>query len=572
MILPIFSSLQRILKMDNIKHLIEQTKHLKVLYVEDDESTRMEFVSLFELLFETVQVAEDGLDALEKYKEDEFDLVITDINMPRMNGIELLKTIKTMNKLQKVVIITAYNDAEHLLEAIQAGASDFILKPLDIDLLEKSLIKIVQTIYAEKLLVRYNDELEKALEEKTKQLIDNLMRDDVTGLLNRKALNQKLETSTNKTLALVNIDTFDSINITYGYKNADMLLKAFATELQNFCTHDASLFYIGADEFVIVYENTPFDIIEKSLKELQETIKEKEFHIDNFTIKCTISIALAQGSDYLLKNAHIALKESHKKGKSRFTSYNGNIALEKFQHQIKEYTPLIKEAVKEFLIVPYFQPIVENATGKVEKFEALARIVDSSHKTHQPASFIKVAELTGMIPDITHIMIDKTFQVFQNTNYSFSINISQQDLNDTYLVDYFKLKTEQYNIDPSRVIVEILEGADNNEIHYEIEQLQKLKEFGFLIAIDDFGAENSNFERVHAMNVDFIKIDGQFIKDIDTNEKSYNIAKTITMFAHSLGAKVVAEFVHSKEVLDKINELGIDYSQGYYFSEPKPSI
>jgi len=560
--------------MDDIKELIEQTKTLRVLYVEDDESTRIEFLALFEILFQDIQIATNGIEALEFYTSTtkKFDLVITDINMPKMDGIQLLKEIKAIQDNQKIIILTAYNDAQHLLEAIQFGASDFILKPLDVTLLKKSLLKVVHTIYAEKLLMRYNEELKQELEKKTEQLINQLMHDDVTNLLNRKALNKKLETQTDKILALLNIDKFDSINITYGYKNADLLLKKISEELELFCTHNASLYYIGADEFVIVYENVEISIIENSLKRIQGIIKEKEFHIDTFTIKCTLSIAVAQGSDYLLKNAHIALKESKIKGKNRFTKYNGNIALEKFQHQIKEYTPLIKEAVKEFLIVPYFQPIIDNKTGKIEKFEALARIVDKAQKTHQPASFIKVAELTGMIPDITHIMIDKTFQVFQKTNYSFSINISQQDLNDTYLVDYFKLKTKQYNIDPSRVIIEILEGADNHEIHYEIEQLQKLKEFGFLIAIDDFGAENSNFERVHAMNVDFIKIDGQFIKDIDTNKKSYNIAKTITMFAHSLGAKVVAEFVHSKEVLEKIQELGIDYSQGYYFSEPKPSL
>ncbi len=177
-----------------------------------------------------------------------------------------------------------------------------------------------------------------------------------------------------------------------------------------------------------------------------------------------------------------------------------------------------------------------------------------------------------MIPDITRIMIDKSFKAFANNAYEFSINISEFDLNDGYLRKYFQEKLQQYNIDASRVVIEVLEGISAIGAKNSLEQLLELKADGFAIAIDDFGVQNSNFERVHSMQVDFIKIDGSFIKNIYKDPKSYNVVKTITDFGKSIGAKIIAEYVHSKEVQDIVVALGIDYSQGYYFSEPLQSI
>ena len=133
-------------------------------------------------------------------------------------------------------------------------------------------------------------------------------------------------------------------------------------------------------------------------------------------------------------------------------------------------------------------------------------------------------------------------------------------------------KLKEYGIVPSRVILEVLEGISATGAKDALQQLTDLKEMGFCIAIDDFGAQNSNFERVHSMQVDFIKIDGSFIKNINTNSKSFSIVKTITDFAKSIGAKTVAEFVYLKDVQEIVAELGIEFSQGYYFSEPKMEL
>lgn len=114
----------------------------------------------------------------------------------------------------------------------------------------------------------------------------------------------------------------------------------------------------------------------------------------------------------------------------------------------------------------------------------------------------------------------------------------------------------------------MLEGITTAGTKNNIKQLKEIKEAGFKIALDDFGVEYSNFERISELDIDFIKIDAKYIKNIDTNQKSYQIVKAITNFAHDLDIQVVAEFVKNEEIFNKVKELGIDFSQGYFFSKP----
>ena len=229
--------------------------------------------------------------------------------------------------------------------------------------------------------------------------------------------------------------------------------------------------------------------------------------------------------------------------------------------------PKLRKVIAKRYVVPYFQSIINNKTKKIEN-----RIIDKNGAIESPLNFIDIAEMTGIIPDITRIMIDKSFKVFQSNAFEFSINTSEYDLNDGYLQDYLQKKLIEYNIDASRVVLEVLEGISAIGAKRSLEQLLNLKSDGFGIATDDFGAQNSTLERVHSIQVDYIKIDGNFIKNMYKNKKSYTVAKTISEFGKSIDANIIAEYVHSKEVQDIVLELGIEYSQGYYFSPPQRTL
>jgi EAL domain-containing protein (putative c-di-GMP-specific phosphodiesterase class I) len=185
-----------------------------------------------------------------------------------------------------------------------------------------------------------------------------------------------------------------------------------------------------------------------------------------------------------------------------------------------------------------------------------------------PIQFLQTAKLSGMLPEITKIMIDKSFAVMKSNEFSFSINITEDDLDLDYLSQYLQEKSTEYGIAPKRVILEILEGMSSTGKRDHIRQLNAIKRMGNQLAIDDFGAEYSNFERVLDLEIDFLKIDARYIKDIDINNKSYEIAKSIVYFAKNAKIPCIAEFVHNENVQKIVEELGIEYSQGYLFSEP----
>lgn len=553
--------------------LVNLTKSLDLLYVEDDASSREEIKDIFAMFFKSVTTAADGVEALEYFKKSSYDLVVTDINMPRMDGIELTQEIRKIDRFQKILMLSAHNSADFLLKSIELNVDGFILKPLSMQQFVDSLTRTATDIHASKALKNYQEELEKEVLLKTQEIMHSVVTDKLTGLNNRFAFMRALDdTESDKNLILINIDNFDNINVGYGYNIGNEVLKQIGLLFQEQCNQKQMPFYIGSDEFSFLLEEKNLEQLKIFAEKVKESIAFLQIRSENININITATVAISQDSaDTVLQNAYIALKESRTKSKNLVGIYAPNSSIELFQKKIKTNTPIILKAIRENKVVPYFQAIRDNNTQKISRYEALARIdIDGQH--FSPASFIDVAEKIGVIAEITKIMIDKTFQTFSNETCSFSINITEYDLNEEYLREYLRKKLQEYSIEASRVVLEILEGVSAVGTEHSIKQLNDLKDDGFLIAIDDFGAENSNFERVHRLRVDFIKIDGSFIKDINENKKSFNIAKTIAEFSKSIGAKTIAEFVHSKEVQQTVEKLGIEYSQGYYYSEPNQEL
>lgn len=232
----------------------------------------------------------------------------------------------------------------------------------------------------------------------------------------------------------------------------------------------------------------------------------------------------------------------------------------------------VKTALEEGAITAWYQPIVNNRTGTIEKFECLVRLVDEDNSHISPDVFLEPAKLVGLMPNISFAVINQSFRCFAGNTYEFSINISEEDLKSGQFVPYILNRCEHYGVDPRRVVIEILESIGSHKSGYIIDQIMKLKEAGFQLALDDFGSESSNFCRLFELQVDYIKIDGQFIKEIASDHQSYQITEAITRFAQGIGAKVIAEYVCDEKVFNAVQGLGIDYSQGYYFGAAMPEL
>lgn len=557
--------------MDKIESLRKHTSDLHLLYVEDDSVSREGMMQILSFLFKSIDIAFDGVDGSKKYRRGKYDLVITDIRMPKMDGLALCEFIRSINPTQKIIITSAYDTSDYLYKAIRNGVDGFIIKPVELEQFGKVMSKIVQSILDEKIRISYQKILEDQVHEQTEELLNNAMRDPLTGFYNRTKLMETVYDGQSRCAMLINIDNFDNINTIYGYESGDRFLIKSAKFFMTHFTADGQWYRIGDDEFVFLFESMNLQEAYAQALGLHKVWKKYPINHEGFPMPIGNTIIVTKGEKELVKELHIGFKESRIKGKDRVTLFTNDKDFEKHQKKLFAQLHLFNTALREDSIVPVFQPIFDNRTGMVKKYECLARIVQDG-VVYSPFEFMEAAILSGRQRELTRTMIEKSIQFFSKNHFEFSINITEHDLDDSWLHGYLMDMCRKYSVTPDRIVLEVLEGISASCAEKQLVQLMDLKQEGFKLAIDDFGAQNSNFERVFRLKVNYIKIDGRFIKEIDTNINSFYIAKTITDFSKNVGAEVIAEYVHSKSVLEKVKELGIEYSQGYYLGKPQFDI
>lgn len=402
-----------------------------------------------------------------------------------------------------------------------------------------------------------------------KQIVDMAFYDPVTQLHNKTYLEQELlADNIDYTLILLNINNFSYMNTAYGFNVGDKILMAIANTLSNnFSAFETCR--LNSDEFGLLFEGE-IDIT-KQIKAIQKYFYTTLINVGDISLNIAFTYGAAYGNEYLLRNCALALKQAKGLGKNRYHIFDvkSEFADSSKRESFIASNNLLHSALELDQMTPYFQGIFDNKNNCIHKFEVLARIVRGD-EVITPYSFLDTAKLSGLLPEITRVMIDKSFKIMANHDFTFSLNITEDDLSQNYLLGFLEAKTKQYNIKPQRIILEILEGVSATGKKNHINQLTALKEKGYLLAIDDFGTEYSNFERILELDIDYLKIDAKYIKNIDINEKSYEITRAITFFAHNANIPCIAEFVHNESVQKVIKALGINYSQGYYFSEPAP--
>jgi diguanylate cyclase (GGDEF)-like protein len=568
---------------ESFKELIQYSKEFNVLYVEDDEGIRSATVGMLESFFKSIDVANDGLEGLNMYKENtntngksKYDIIITDLNMPNMDGMDMSRGIKDIYLDQKIIIVSAYSGAEHFTQTIEIGIDGYILKPVKMPQMLFVLKKVAKQLLIKKENESYKSNLEGLVEEKTiqveeqaKELLEQAKKDTLTGLPNNVKLEEVLNNiDVEYHTLLLDADYFVNINRTYGMKIGDEVLKLLGKKIQKYIPKNAELFRLESDKFLILLREPKENQMDKVAKTINNYFNQYSVEFDEIDFKITFTIGGSTASNKeAISHCFIAVEEGKHMGRNRYIPYDENSDYSKEQQINIEYMQKIKQIILEDNIVPYCQPMLNNHTGEIDKFEVLARAIDDGEVV-APYKFIKAAENTGLMAVVTKIIIDKSFDIFSSNNFDFSINITEQDLKDGYLVDYLKRSAKVNEIVPSRITLEILENITNTSDPKVMDQIDELSDTGFLIALDDFGCENSNFTRLSELRASIIKIDGQFIKDLDTNIKHLRIVESIVYLAKKLGMKIIAEFVHNETIKDIIKDLGIDYSQGHYFSPP----
>lgn len=563
--------------------LLALTSPLRVLYVEDDVVLRENTTAFLRDLFGEIDEASDGKEAFKLYQEHQgnYDIVITDLNMPQMNGMDLIRNIQMINPKQPIIVVSAHNETEYFLESIRNNVNGYILKPIDFNQLMETVYKVASLVKERQEKARNQTQLQEKLKEQTLLLAENsqtvhefLTIDKVTKLQNATVLYNFLDTFVQDhalTIMLYNIDNFSFINQTYSTDFADEALFKVGEYLQYNLSKEVHLYRYNSDEFVIIFDpqiiNPEFVAIQIQAFFRETPIGEYEDQPIYITLSC--GIATAQNPALLLPNARIALREARMRGiPNQYNIYNTHDAFLKQTKIETEWIQKFRIAMEDDRIIPYFQPIIDNATGEIVKYECLARIEDDG-EIISPAHFLEAARRSGLMSNLTRLMINKSYKTFSGQNVAFSLNITNEDLLNSNFIDFLQAKQKSYNIEPSLVTFEILEDiiiSDTNQI--PLNNLHILKDMGYLLALDDFGSDRSNFNRLENLGVDFLKIDGQFIKNIDTITRNQDIVESITTMAKKLNMPVIAEFVSTKEEFEMVKQLGVEYSQGYFFNAP----
>jgi len=575
----------------NLKNLLAKSKFVDVLYVEDDNDIRNDTRDVLNDIFLKVDTESDGVEGLKNYiqyqKENKkfYDIVITDIEMPNKNGISLCKDIFSINSSQIIIIISAHNDSEYLINLINLGINHFIQKPLELNNALKVFYTTSSAIYSARLINEYNKEikrvnlelkmlnedLEQKVKERTRELENQLYFDKLTRVLSYSALIRDIKKSEFSTVFLINIDSFQNINNIYGFQNGNMILQQFALCLKGF-GNIYKIYRTHADEFVLLKTTEIFNLtnFEKDLQKMKEKIKNYKFKLDNkesIDVDATIGVSIS--NDNPLSTAHMALKYANKH-RLGYKIYNKDIDITQKMNDVLKWSTKIKKAIRNDMVFPVFQPIL-NKNKEIVKYEVLMRISEiKNDKVNMisPYFFLDAAIKTKQYNTLSNIIIEKSFEVMSNNDKDFSINISYEDIFNHTLIKYLKINLDKYPEIGNRLIIEILETELIEDMEVMNSFIDDFKKYGVRIAIDDFGTGHSNFSNILDLNPDYIKIDGSFIKNIDTDKKSYSLVKGIIESAKELNIKTIAEFIHSKEVFEVTLKLGIDEFQGFYFSEP----
>lgn len=403
------------------------------------------------------------------------------------------------------------------------------------------------------------------------RLVEESRTDSLTRLPNRHAIRLEMQNQSYAHLLLLNIDSFRTLNDFYGSDVGDDLLIEFAKRLKMLEQKHTGLkaYRLHADEFALLSSES-MEI--KKLLTLTHRFMTQGPYRENrhrIEIMLSLSIGAAKASPQALEQADIALNLA----KSSNDSYKLYAPELENHHKLRQHITLtkrLKEALREDRLIPYFQPIV-NSKGHIQKYECLARIIESNGEVLSPYLFLQIAKKSKLYPKITQKMVQKSFKAFEKSDHDFSINLSFEDIAHTKTRDFI-LKSLQDYPKAKQVIFEIVETENIHNYKLLEDFIKEIKRFGARVAIDDFGSGYSNFLHLAKLRVDFIKIDGSLIQGLGQDSEVEIIVHSIVEICQRLGIQTIAEFIDNEPLSHKASEMGIDFQQGFYFYEPSHEI
>jgi len=557
---------------DEIEEETADNEPYKVLIVDDDKEVHsFTKLALNDFKYDGRGVmfisAYDGAEAKEVLEQiDDIAVMFLDVVMETNTaGLEVARYTRKELKNDMIRIIIRTGQPGEAPERYVIDHYDINDYKEKTELTSDKLYTTLRTALAQYMHLEY-------IVDKKQELYEILITDTLTSLPNRVKLNYDLDTANHKTLILINIDRFSLLNDAYGFDAGDQVLLHLADLLRKIIKKGMILYRLEADIFAISISEQNKENVEAEVDTIRAMLDNSPIEINGLSlyISVTIGVVYYQVGN-IIQKAEIALRQARTVSRNRVEYYSDSLEMNSVIEENNSWTGRISKALEDDKLLAYFQPVVECSTGKVVKYETLVRL-EIDGEVYFPRDFLNTARYAGYLHKITCRMFEKACEKFQDNDLMFSINITDQDLVEVKFVEKLEQIRNRYDIDRERIVIELLEETSLSVNTLATRTLKELSSLGYKLSVDDFGTQCSNFAQLGNYDFETIKIDGKFIKDINTNEQSKIITESILFFTSKIGFKTVAEFVHSKEIYEIVKEMGVTYAQGYYFGEPRADL
>jgi diguanylate cyclase (GGDEF)-like protein len=555
----------------------------KILVVDDEPLLEYVILQLFRHQISTKELefefAINGVQALDKLQADgSFDLVLTDINMPEMDGLTLLENLPAIDPTLKAVVVSAYGDMPNIRIAMNRGAFDFLTKPIDFDDLKITVNKTLE-------VVRITREKEQQLATANAQIHYQAFYDDLTGLPNRNLLLKEMRSGLNsiielghlKALLFLTLNRYQIVKYSLGHSRGEQLLVEVGRRLEACALPRNFIARVGEDAFAIwLADITNTQLALDAAKHIRQAL-EIPSNLGGTTVFSSVSIGVALGAigteepEDLLRAADAAKHEAFLRGAGSIVVFDADMqsrALEQLQLEND-----LQNAINLQQFYLNYQPIVSFVTGQIVGFEALVRWRHPSRGLVYPSEFIPTAERTGLIVALGEWVLSEAVACLSKWQLQFpdylplnmSVNLSGIQLFAPNLLPLLDSLLRVHNLKGEFLKLEITESVLMENAEEAAGVLELLKARQVKVCLDDFGTGYSNLSYLQLLPIDTLKIDRSFVCCLEEGGKNLTLLEAILNLASSLELEAIAEGVETQEQLIILRSFGCNSIKGTFF-------